>query len=286
MKKYLGIDIGGTSIKYGLYNGDGQSLNKDGEVPSVRDDFDKILSILTEIVNKFPDVDGIGVSVPGGVDKRTRVMFDGGACVALTGKDLRSVMQEKFKIPVEIENDANCAALAELWKGNGRGCENFVCITVGTGIGGGIVIDGKLYAGANSFAGEFGYMMMNLHGERMDLHGTASTSMTIQKLSEQTGLDIKDGRTFFASMDKPEVKEAYDNWVRELAIGIHNIALGLDPEKVLLGGGVSAQPGFIEDLNKALNELKIYDFKWFVEQCYFKNDAGKVGAVYKLISTK
>jgi len=286
MRQYLGIDIGGTHVKYGVYSETGEQVSAGGEMSSVRDDFDKILSILIEIINQFPDIDGIGLSVPGGVDKHTGIINAGGACVALDQKDLRGILHETFQVPVSIENDANCAILAELWLGNGKGCENFICVTVGTGIGGGLVIDGKLHAGSHSFAGEFGCMIMDTtdNGYKI-LSATAATSVLLEQIEDRTASGITTGKELFEALDQAEVKAVYDNWVRELTRGIYNVAVGIDPDKILIGGGISAQPRLIEDINAVLAEMKLYDFQWTAAPCLFGNDAGKIGAIYKLITT-
>ncbi|MCL2828618.1 MAG: ROK family protein [Oscillospiraceae bacterium] len=287
MKRYLGIDIGGTHVKYGVYSETGESLSAGGELPSVRDDFDKILSILTEIISEFPDIDGIGLSVPGGVDKHTGIISAGGACVALDQKDLRGILRERFQRPVSIENDANCAILAELWLGNGRDCETFICVTIGTGIGGGLVIDGKLHAGSHSFAGEFGCMIMDTAADGyVTLSDTGATSILLAQIKERTASGITTGKALFEALDQAEVKAVYDNWVRELAKGIYNVAVGIDPDKILIGGGISAQPRLIADINTVLADMKQYDFQWTAAPCLFGNDAGKIGAIYKLITTE
>jgi len=287
MRRYLGIDIGGTHVKYGEYSETGEQLSPGGEIPSVRDDFDKILSILTEVINQFPDIDGVGLSVPGGVDKRTGIINIGGACVALDQKDLRGILHERVQLPVSIENDANCATLAELWLGNGRDCENFICVTIGTGIGGGLVIDGKLHGGSHSFAGEFGCMIMDTAASGyVTLSDTGATSILLEQIKAQTASGITTGKELFAALDQAEVKAVYDNWVRELTRGIYNVAVGIDPDKILIGGGISEQPRLIEDINAVLAEMKQYDFQWTAAPCLFGNDAGKIGAIYKLITTE
>lgn len=283
MKQYLGIDIGGTSIKYGLYNAEGDALQEGRETPSTNGTFDEMLAILYDIIRQFPAIDGIGVSVPGGVHKDTGIIIEGGACEALAEKDLRLILQEKFGLPVSIGNDANCAILAELWRGNGRGCKHFICVTVGTGIGGAIVIDGKLYWGAHSHSGEFGFMLQHNGKQHEALHDTAATTSFLQRLRDETDTDIHSGSDLFAALDDANVKKMYDAWVEQLARGIYNIAVCFDPEKILLGGGVSAQARLIADLNTALENMKEFPFHWAIESCFFRNDAGKIGAIYQLL---
>jgi len=281
MKAYLGIDVGGTNTKYSVYNELGETIDAGGEVASVRYDFSEILSLLTNIIAQFPTIDGIGISIPGGVDKDTGVVIGGGACPGLSNKDIRTILEQQCQLPVSIENDANCATLAEQWLGNGRDCENFICITIGTGIGGGLVLNRKLYVGSHSFAGEFGFMIMS-SGSSEIFSLTSSTDALLRQV--QASSNIRNGRELFASLGEAHVKEVYDSWVRELARGIYNIASMFDPDTVLIGGGVSAQSRLIEDVKIAINKMCEYDYKWSIQACHLKNDAGKIGAVYKLIT--
>lgn len=152
MGRYLGIDVGGTEIKYGIFDENGNEfIEESGSAKSVRDDLDKIIDILSRMIKSAKEIDGVGISIPGGVDNENGVIIEGGAIPVLAGVDLIGILNEKTGFNVAIENDANCVVLAEKWIGNGKDCSSFVCMTIGTGIGGGMFINNKIHVGKNFF---------------------------------------------------------------------------------------------------------------------------------------
>ena len=283
MKNFLALDLGGSAIKHGLYNEKGESKSEAGETPINVSSVEGILGQIDEIKSKYSQVDGIGISMPGLVDKKTGLITHGGAIQILDKVDLRGILQDKYKVDVTIENDANCAALAEYWLGNGKGYETIVCMTIGTGIGGGLIINGKLHHGSHSFSGEFGTMVMDLEPKpEMKYFGYASTGSLIKRAGE-TDENIKNGRDFFANLENPSIKALYDEWIKVLATGIYNIAVALDPCKILIGGGISSQHIIYEDIKRVIDDIMYYPYQWTVEPCHFRNEAGKIGAIYKLV---
>ena len=170
MKKYLlGIDIGGTTVKLGLFNINGELLNK-WEIETRKIDNGKyILSDITSSINCILDekniskdeVVGAGVGVPGPVKEDGTVL----GCVNLGWPvfNVAKSLEELLELPVKVANDANIAALGEMFKGGGKGYENMIMVTLGTGVGGGIIINGKVIAGANGAGGEIGHLGVNPH---------------------------------------------------------------------------------------------------------------------------
>ena len=283
MKRYLGIDVGGTSVKHSLYDEGGRELSPAQSTPSVRDDSDRMINILSDIITSYGAIDGVGLSMCGGINKDTDVIIEGGAISSLNGVDLLSILRGRHPLPIQMENDANSAALAEYWLGNGKDVDCFVLLTIGTGVGGSIVINGKLHRGRHNYAGEFGHAF--LHNDPLQTFGIASTGSLIDRANE-AGLNIQSGKEFFAQLDNADVKAFYDQWIDDLALGIFNIAACLDPGKVLLGGGIMGHSFVFGDINKRLEELvelSGYKFAVVAEPCKFGNDAGKIGAIYKLI---
>ena len=287
MKRFLGLDLGGTNVKYGLYDNTGRSLDNGGMIDTVCNNLNILLQDIDNIVQKYDNLDGLGVSVSGGIDKKTGILFEGGAIKSLDGVDLRRILANKYDFPVAMENDANCATLAEKWLGNGKDLETFVCITVGTGIGGGMVIGGKLHTGYRNYAGEFGYMRIPASAEEKVLFGCTSTYLLLQ-CAKDKGFSLT-GKEFFTKLSEGEeiITKIYEDWISDLAVGIYNIAVIIDPEKILIGGGISAQKRIYDDIRIKIEELiKVSEYLCDIEvmPCYFQNDAGKIGAIYQLLN--
>lgn len=250
----FGVDIGGTTIKLGLVSQEGDLLEK-REFSTQRDldaAFDDIASHIRQVLESFPDAMciGVGVGVPGPVLEQSRV----NGCVNLGWGDI-NVAQElgrRVGMPVKVENDANLATLGEQWQGGGKGCRNLVMLTVGTGIGGGVICDGRIVAGAAGGGGEVGHLPTSFHPERQCSCGKYGC---LETTASATGI-IRGAREFspFKEMETVTAKDVYDaaaagdenakQVVEEAgaALGIAAAILGcvVNPEMVLLGGGVSA----------------------------------------------
>lgn len=288
MKKYLGIDIGGTFIKYGVYTCDGIEISSD-KVKTKASDVDEFVDSLVNIIKANDNVDGIGISMPGFVDVNTGMITDGGAIKPLTGKNLKSLIFEKCGIEIDIENDANCVALAEKWIGNGKDYSNFLALTIGTGIGGGIVINDKLYRGNRFMAGEFGYMIVdgfrNNRQESSTSSFIASMSALVSSTCKAKNLDKEclSGEEIFKLIDDndEDVLKVYNKWIENISLTIYNLVFTLNPEAVLIGGGVSKQVRVIEDIIKKIDEFDSRTSSFVViDSCKFNNDSGKIGAIY------
>ena len=302
MSIYLGIDIGGTSIKYGTYNEYGEELIKGSKyIKTPKYDLGKLVKIIDSIVNEFKELDGIGLSIPGCINPESGYIQDGGSIRALDKVNIKELLKRELKIDVEVENDANCALLAEKWIGNATECSNFVCITLGTGIGGALYINNGLVSGNNYFSGEFGYMILdNIHEKYRlkTLNKTSSTVSFVREIANKKGINSKslDGVSVFDMIQNKdnEVLELYKMWIRRVAICIYNVGFIVDPEKILIGGGISNQPIFIEDLKSEMKRLSIELIKetgkienlykkWNIGPCKFFNDSGQIGAIYNYI---
>ena len=285
MKQILAIDAGGSSLKYGLYNEHGNELTTGGYKQIIRNDTTQVLNTFKEIIETHQNINGIALSIPGIFEKDTDIIIEGGSIEALLElKDLRNMLEEQYKVPVSLENDANCAALAEQWLGNGKGCDNFVCMTVGTGIGGGIIINGKLYKGSHGRSGEFHWLLQSPNTS--DLFGIVATESLASQANTATSLTINNGIDFFNNIDHPQIKPIYNTWIKNISWGIYNIAYIIDPDKLLIGGGISAQQRIYQDITERIAHIAPHTYKWKVEPCFFNNNAGKIGAVYKLITTR
>ncbi len=165
MSKYaFGVDIGGTTVKLGFFDKEGNILDK-WEIPTILDN--EGAAILPDIVKSIrgkmeergiseEDLVGIGVGVPGTVDKKGNL--GGCANIAWRSFNIPEAVQAYINVPVKAGNDANVAAFGEMWKGAGKGHENVVAVTLGTGVGGGIIVEGEILAGSIGGGGEIGHM--------------------------------------------------------------------------------------------------------------------------------
>lgn len=301
MKKYLGIDIGGTKIKFGVLNENGQEILKN-EIETPKNDYNKFIEIITDIITKYDDIEGVGMSIPGCINSSTGYISNGGALRYLDNINLKEELEKYTGLKLAFENDANCVALAEKWIGNAKDSTDFMCITVGTGIGGALFVNDKLCTGKNNFAGEFGYMVIDdVDGvERIStMSKVASTEALRKEVAKLKNMDFEmlSGLDIFEMIKNNDldVIMAYKKWMRRLAVGIYNLGFCIDPKKILIGGGISLAPNFIDDLKAELVELvgaigndipKVtpsVDVRWDIDTCKYFNDSGRIGAVYNLL---
>ena len=299
MIKYLGIDFGGTAIKYALMNEDATILEQSStKTPSPKDStLEDFLILLESIIKKVHnEVAGIAVSMPGIIDSKTGYAYIGGALTYLTGVNLATLLEEKFQIPVTIENDAKSAALAELWQGNLKDCKNGAVITLGTGVGGGIIINGALYSGCSFAAGEFSHILVDVDKPcQLDRYWgyIGGVKMLLQLVHQNTKVPLSklDGFKVFemANQGDSRVLDALDQYTKKLALLLYNLQSVLDLELMAIGGGISKQPLLLTYLQKNLDENyeknPILSFAPFVPKpkvttCKFYNDANLIGALY------
>lgn len=285
MKHYIAFDIGGTKIKHCIIQEDGTILSK-SDYPSERRNLDVFVNDLLRTIRDYQskyEVSGIAISMPGYIDYRTGYSEMAGAIEALNGKNLKAILQEHINLPIEIENDGNCAAIAEHATGHAQGCENFICMTIGTGIGGGIFLNGKIFHGYQFKGGEFGFMVTQMENGLPNMHEIASTTSLLNAYKTYKNVDeVLDGRIIFEELKTDEqVQKIFQQWVSHLCRGIYNLVVTLNPEKFLIGGGVSAQPVLFEEINRQMqNYLKWEEFKIPILPCKHRNDAGMIGAFY------
>jgi len=282
MKQYIALDIGGTAIKYGIYNDEYKETHS-GKIPTEKDPQEflvQIVDLVNELKNKF-NIDGVAISIGGFIDPVNGKNDDHTIGDNFKAFNLKKEIFERCNITTEIENDANCAAIAEYANGAAKGIKDFCVVTVGTGIGGGIIHDGKLLRGSKFRAGEFGIMYVNHDLENGNETFTSANAMSVLVKSVSKKLDKKiDGEYIFNNLENEIIKPIYDLWLWELAMNIVNVMVCFDPEIMLVGGGVSNQEIFIEELRKRIYHLQPYLKNVPIKACELKNDAGKIGAVY------
>ncbi|MCR5795746.1 MAG: ROK family protein [Solobacterium sp.] len=299
MKNYLVFDWGGTYLKYALMDGETRILEK-GKVPSPKktDTKEVFMKTIDEIVSRCPQTDGIAISSPGILNSDTGVIDVVAVFPYLSGCNIREELQERYHVPVSLENDGKCAALAELWKGNLQGCRDGAVMIIGTAIGGGIILDGRLRRGRHYSAGEFSEMCFDIYRpERKESYCSAlGAAGLITRVAAALGKDPAEmsGEEAFACIN--EGNEAALQALREytdlFALQICSLNILLDLEKVCIGGGISQQPELIRSLRLSMEGLKDVQLDMKnglelplceVDVCRFHNDANLIGALYHLI---
>lgn len=284
MKKYLAFDIGGTRIKWGILNEEGAILEKSSFDTSTESEELFLENIIKIALERKNEVEGVALSMPGFIDSINGIPKVCYAIRCIEGKCITKIIEEKTGLKTSVENDGKCVALAEKFNGNATECSDFVCVTIGTGIGGGIYINNKLLRGSTFQGGEFGFMRCN---EKGMYSNTASTLALIKEYMKYKNLDkAVDGQVVFNDGEKDsKVKEIINEWYGLIATGIYNLSATLNPEKILIGGGVSEREEFIEEVVNALEKIEAWnDVKCVIERYKHKNDAGMIGAVYNLLN--
>ncbi|MGL4522181.1 MAG: ROK family protein, partial [Bacilli bacterium] len=231
---------------------------------------------------------GVGASLPGYIDSANKSVSIAGAVDCLYHTDLKAWFHTFTSLPCAFINDANAAVLAEKAFGNGVDTKSLVVMTIGTGIGGGIIVNDQLVEGSSFKAGEFGYMVNNgledKDGVTQSLAGSSYALRGKIAAHREVSRDEVDLRTFMDTLENQSAEEIaiVDRWYDRLALGLFNIACVLNPDKILLGGGISVRSEFMPKLHDHLQQLKWVESGEVdvpVGQCMFGNDAGMVGAV-------
>ncbi len=289
--KYLAIDVGGTFIKYAIITDECEILFK-SKRPTVLDTLENFLFMLEEIYEEYKgDVDGVAISAAGIIDSEAGFMYTGGSLKCIENFNIVDYLESRFHVPVTVENDAKCAALAEVWKGALKDCKDGVVMVCGTGIGGAIVHDRKVLRGIHHMAGEFSFILTDAGAKlgTQQMFAERSGVKNLMKItSKHTDIPEEDlnGEKVFAMANEGDERaiESIREYVYRLAIQINNFQFIIDPEKIAVGGGISVQPLFLQLLKEELEKINaIYDGTIplpIVEVCKFFNDANLIGAVY------
>lgn len=293
MSYYSVFDIGGTNVKYSVMDEKGAML-EDGKLSTPLQGNGDIFPLIIDKVKshqKYYDIQGVALSVPGAVQIETGYVYFAGQVTDLMYKEVKKELQE-LNLPIELENDANCAALAEKWQGNAKTNENFICITVGTGIGGAIFINNKIFHGRNGMAGEFGLMLLDsqkpttnlLDGNTFSRMG--STWNLIDRVEQTTGKSLTGEVIYelYLSGADDSILQEVDRFFDAIAIGTCNLIHTLAPEKVLFGGGISEQKGFVSEIINRIKEIRPEILQLSeLDVCKFGNNAGQIGALYHFL---
>ncbi len=305
----LGIDLGGTNIVAGLTDETGTLLCRHSNPTGVGRTREEILGDIcrtaVEVCERYgistDEVESIGIGVPGSVNKaECKMVF--GTNLGINQVRFEEVFRPAFDCPVYIDNDANCAALGECYGGAGVGCNSMVMVTLGTGIGGGLVFGGRIFSGCGDVAGEIGHMIIQVGGEPCNCgkrgcwESYASASAVIRMVKEAMDAHPESllhqvaqeqgsigAWNLFLACDRGDAvaQEIFDRYINYLAIGIGNLVAILQPERIVIGGGIAGQG---ERLLAPLRELVYRDLmqaegrRTEIVAATAGNDAGVIGA--------
>lgn len=275
------IDIGGTTIKLATWK-DGKLTDKFAvDTPKTLEEFYRVLTQAVDEIKSKTNITGVAISSPGAVNKKTGVIEGASAIPYIHNFKIVPELEKRFGLPVSIENDANCAALGELAAGSGKGCDSMAFFVIGTGIGGSIIINQKIWHGAHLFGGEFGFMI--IEGEQ--LSALASPVNMARRYNKRTGKNF-DGKTVFELADGGDqiASQERHTLIHSLAIAIFDIQHSFDPEKIVLGGAISNNPELIplldDEIARIRKSLAITTLEPQLDLCALKSSANLRGAVY------
>ena len=312
-KKYLGIDIGGTAVKIGLVDETGKILFSNQYSVS----FDQYQTPILETVLKSTDLFlesnkmvskdlcGIGISATGQIDTKLGIVAgSGGNIKNWEGANLKRAFSDKYHLPVTVVNDANCVALGEKWIGSAKDATNVIVLTIGTGLGGGIIVNHQILLGQFGYGGEIGHFSIDHQGLPCTCGNTGCfeqyASMTALVKSVTTYYETNDpdylshhsinGKTIFESVANKDsdIVQIVNEWIYKISTGIVSLVHIFNPELVVIGGGVSMQEElFISKLRDQVMQHVMPNFRndLKLNAASLGNNAGLVGAVYYLITT-
>ena len=307
MKNYVvGVDLGGTKISTALSDFEGKVISQttiptdaqEGEIPVLNRIMSSIEKVISEGKVSYDDIKGIGIGSPGPLDAKTGVII---TTPNLPFKNFNLVkpISEKFNIPVFLDNDANVAAIGEYMFGAGKGADNVVFFTVSTGVGGGAILNGKVYRGHTSNALEIGHMTVAPEGPRCNcgnrgcVEATSSGTAIARRAAEALATNVETSLRKYDKVTSYEVyleakagdavaKEILDEAMNYLGIAVANAVTIFDPEYVIIGGGVSKIGNVLFDTVRQVVDKRC--FKSMAESVKIVpaglgTDAGLIGAV-------
>ena len=306
MKQYLLIDIGGTFIKYSLADEQARKISG-GKVPTPLTNMDDLLAVIEGFAAPLQgQFVGCAISMPGRIDTKHGIAHTGGVLSSFMWEQpFAAQMEELLGVPVTIANDGKCAAAAEGWTGALAGVENGLVLVLGTGIGSGILLNGKVLMGAHAVAGEVSGLVSNMAAmetETFEMNkvetfsdaplwaGAASATGLIREYARQKKLSLQGplptGEEIFAAYNagEPEAQKALKIFARRVAVGILSLQNVLDVEKVAIGGGISAAEALLPAIQAELDWLferctVMPTVKPELVRCRYGNDANLIGAL-------
>lgn len=288
--RILCFDIGGTFIKYGLCDENFNLSEKDKIPTHAENGGQSIIERVIEIIEQYDDIDRVAISTAGQVDSENGiVVYSTDNIPYYTGMRVKSLIENKTGITTFVENDVNCAALGEAHFGAAKGVSDFICLTLGTGVGGAIFLNNSLYKGSASSAGEIGHMIIHSGGKQCTCGGEgcyecyASASALIKAVNKVSPVELNAFQIFEKeNIEKPEIRSEIDKWIDEIITGLVNIIYIFNPSMIVIGGGIMNEDYIIELIDRKIYSRLMDNFKNVkIVRPKLGNDAGMIGAAYE-----
>lgn len=321
--KCLVLDYGGSSVKYAVVD-DAAVMTRNGSAAAPLSSLEEFLDSVAALYEGVKEeVDGIAMSLPGFIDPETGMHFGSGVYGdLLKGKNVKELVQKRCGCRVSLENDGKCGALAEAWKGSLSDVKNGAVLVLGSGIGGGVIVDGRVLHGRNTTAGEFSFLLTDRKGSMFDAGFMSVGIMGLTyEVCKRKNLDLSvqdaapmmayldslasgnypvfaqepqkikaDGRQIFrwVAEGDPVAKEVYGEFLHSLAMICQNIQITLAPDRIVIGGGLSRAERLLDDLRAEIDRLcrdaMIDDMmKAEVVRSRYMNECNILGAMYNYI---
>ncbi|HIY91873.1 ROK family protein [Companilactobacillus sp. HBUAS56275] len=283
------IDIGGTSIKFAVMK-DGQLEKLEPvKTPQTLDEFYQALTTKVDLMKNQYQIVGVGISSPGAVNKKTGVVEGASAIPYIHNFEIQQALSERFGLPVSMENDANCAALAELDSGAGKDVSSLLFLIIGTGVGGSVIINHQIWHGAHLFGGEFGFTLVDDENTLSNLATSVGVAQRYnansKPVTNYSGKEVFDLADHGDARAQKEVQTMYYS----LAKGIYNLQYSFDPELIVLGGAVSNNSHLIPEVDKEIEKIrkvvKIASIKPKIVPCKYTDEANLRGAAVDFAQT-
>ncbi len=292
--KYFVIDVGGSSVKYAVMNENREILAKSSAASRHLETPEQFVSLISQLYRDNGSCEGgIAVSYCGELNEKTGEIHHGGSYQFLTGRNLKEMLEEECGVRVSIENDGNCAGLAELKYGSLQGCRNAAVAVIGTGVGGALIINGELYRGTHGHAGSLSLLSRSIETEYTKqswAFRVAGADSLCRRYEKAKGLAEKstDGFFLFDAAEKgdPEALNALKDYSSTLANLLFDLHLVLDLEAIAIGGGMSRQKLLQFAVRTAFESIyqqpgmeKLHLPKPEIRICQYFNEANLIGAL-------
>lgn len=285
VSEVIGIDLGGTAIKLGRFLQDGTCLNSLTIATPQPATPTAVVEAIVEAINSFSTTNppvALGIGTPGLTDPSGRIVRVAINLAGWQDVSLADWLEAKTGYPTILANDANCAGLGEAWLGAGRKFSNLILLTLGTGVGGAIILDGKLFTGHQCTAAELGLITLNPDGPSCNSgnHGSLEQYVSVQAIRRRTGKEPIELGELAKNGDKSAL-EFWQSYGRDLGIGLTSLIYVLTPEAIVIGGGVSASaefffPAALAEIEQRVLEISRTGLQLLVAE--LGNQAGMVGA--------
>ncbi|OMF26301.1 sugar kinase [Paenibacillus sp. FSL H8-0548] len=283
----LAVDIGGTNTKMGI-------CDKQGNIDQFKEYSTEanlggphLMDRLMAQMEAYNNFDAIAISTAGQVNaEEGYISYANENIPNYTGMNIRGILEKRFQRPVQVENDVNAAALGEAYFGAAAAYHDFLCLTFGTGIGGAIVINHKIYRGANGSAAEFGHIFthslsqMN-SGSRTPYYETFASTTALVRMAQQADPEVVDGKVFFdkVGIGNDKLSQVLHSWVTEVSAGLASLIHIFNPPAVIVGGGVMERDDLVELVRKQTKDLIMPSFADVkILKAALGNKAGLLGA--------